>query len=120
MDRQQLTWLFFGFSGRINRMAFFLAGLLMAVVQLFLLYRFTIAPEHSIEGQRWAVAFWVAVLISFWPQAALAVKRLHDFGKPGLFAVTLFIPVLLVIAFFVLCLYPGDKGDNAYGPRPGA
>jgi uncharacterized membrane protein YhaH (DUF805 family) len=32
-DRDQLFWLFFRFSGRVSRAAYFLAGLLLAIVE---------------------------------------------------------------------------------------
>jgi uncharacterized membrane protein YhaH (DUF805 family) len=114
-DSSQLIWLFFRFNGRVARAAFFLAGLLLAIVQAFLLYRFTLAPEGSAASEFWQSAFWVAVAVSVWSNVALGVKRLHDMSKPGIFAVTLFIPVISIIAFIVLCLFPGDPGPNRYG-----
>ncbi|NGO53049.1 DUF805 domain-containing protein [Mesorhizobium camelthorni] len=114
-DRDQLFWLFFRFSGRVSRAAYFLAGLLLAIVQVFLLYRFTLVPQDSTQGQFWAMAFWAAVLISIWSNVALSVKRLHDLDKPGIIAATLFIPVISIIAFVLLCLFPGTPGPNRYG-----
>jgi uncharacterized membrane protein YhaH (DUF805 family) len=114
-DRNQLFWLFFRFSGRVSRAAYFLAGLLLAIVQVFLLYRFTLVPQDSTQGQFWAMAFWAAVLISIWSNVALSVKRLHDLDKPGIIATTLFIPVISIIAFVLLCLFPGTPGPNRYG-----
>lgn len=119
-DRSQLIWLFFRFSGRVSRAAYFLAGLLLAIVQAFLLYRFTLVPEDSAEGQMWAVAFWVAVLAALWSNVALGVKRLHDFGKPGIVAAALFIPIVSIAAFVALCVFPGDPGPNRYGARTNA
>ena len=65
----------------------------------------------------WAVAFWVVVIISVWSSVALGVKRLHDIGRPGLFAVALFVPILSIIAFVALCLLAGEEGPNRYGQR---
>ena len=116
-DRDQLFWLFFRFSGRVSRAAYFLAGLLLAIVQAFLLYRFTLVPQDSTEGQLWATAFWAVVLISVWSNVALGVKRLHDVDKPGIIAAALFIPVISIAAFIVLCIFPGTPGPNRYGGR---
>lgn len=120
MNSNQLKWLFFGVSGRVSRMAYFLAGLLLAIFQAFALYQFTLAPEESNASQVWAVLFWAVFFLSVWSYVALGVKRLHDFGKPGIFAVTLFIPMVSILAFIVLCLYPGDPGANQYGERTNA
>ena len=117
-DKSQLFWLFFSFSGRVGRAAYFLAGLLLALVQAFLLYRFTLVPEDSAAGQMWAVAFWIAVLVSVWSNTALGVKRLHDIGRPGIIAAALFIPIVSIVAFIALCLMPGNSGPNNYGRHP--
>jgi uncharacterized membrane protein YhaH (DUF805 family) len=119
-DSSQLAWLFFSLSGRVSRAAYFLAGLLLAIAQALPLYRFMLVPENSAEGQMWAVIFGLVFLASLWCNVALAVKRLHDFGKPGILAVLLFIPVVSIVAFLVLCLFPGDGGANQYGNRTNA
>ncbi len=116
-DRSQIIWLFFITSGRVSRMAYFLAGLLVAIVQAFPLYRFTLVEEGTPESQVWSVLFLIAFLASLWSNIALAVKRLHDFGKNGLAAGMLFVPVVSFVALFVLCLFPGDPGPNRYGKR---
>ena len=119
-DASQLFWLFFGFSGRVSRAAYFLAGLLLAVVQSFLLYRFMLVPEDSVAGQMWAFAFWIAVAVSIWSNVALGVKRLHDIDRPGVIALSLFIPIISIVAFVALCLIPGSPGRNAYGEHTNA
>jgi uncharacterized membrane protein YhaH (DUF805 family) len=119
-DRSQLSWLFFSLSGRVSRSAYFLAGLLLAIAQAFPLYRFMLAPEESTTAQMWAAVFGVVFFASLWCNVALAVKRLHDFGRPGILAVSLFIPVISIIAFLVLCFFPGDPGRNKYGGRTNA
>jgi uncharacterized membrane protein YhaH (DUF805 family) len=62
----------------------------------------------------------VVFLASLWSNVALAVKRLHDLGKTGLAAVVLFVPVISIVAFLVLCLFPGQQGPNRYGQRTNA
>ena len=119
-SKDQLIWLFLRVSGRLSRAAYFLAGLLLAIIQAFLLYRFTLVPEDSAAGQMWAIAFWLAVIISLWSNVSLGVKRLHDIGRPGILAVALFIPAVSIVAFVALCLIPGEAGSNRYGQRPNA
>lgn len=114
-DRSQLVWLFFGISGRVSRAAYFLGGLLLVVIQLFPLYRFTLVPEASPQGQSWALVFGLVVLVSIWSNIALTIKRLHDVDRPGIYALTLFIPVISILVFIALCFYPGDPGPNKYG-----
>ncbi|MBN9243072.1 MAG: DUF805 domain-containing protein [Mesorhizobium sp.] len=119
-DRIQFAWLFFKTSGRVSRAAYFLGGLLVAIAQAFPLYRFTLVPEGTAESETWALLFMVAFLGSLWSNVALAVKRLHDLGRPGLTALVLFVPVVSIVAFLVLCLFPGEPGPNRYGSRTNA
>jgi len=104
----------------VSRAAYFLGGLLVAIAQAFPLYRFTLVPEGTTESETWAMLFGLAFLVSLWSNVALAVKRLHDLGKPGLMAFVLFVPVVSIVAFLVLCLFPGDPGPNRYGSRTNA
>ena len=118
--KSQLIWLFFRTSGRVSRTAYFLGGLLVAIVQAFPLYRFTLVAEGSAESEIWSILFLVAFLASLWSNIALAVKRLHDLDKPGMAAIMLFVPVVSFVALFVLCLFPGSQGPNRYGQRTNA
>ena len=92
----------------------------MAIVQAFPLYRFTLVAEGTSESEIWSILFLLAFLASLWSNIALAVKRLHDFGKPGMAAIMLFVPVVSFIALFVLCLFPGNPGPNRYAHRTNA
>lgn len=114
-EKSQLIWLFFKTSGRVSRAAYFLGGLLVAVVQAFPLYRFTLVAEGTPESELWSMIFMLAFLLSLWSNISLAVKRLHDMGKPGIAAIVLFVPFVSILAFLVLCLFPGQPGPNRYG-----
>jgi len=119
-DRSQIIWLFFKLSGRVSRAAYFLGGLLVAILQAFPLYRFTLVAEGTPESEVWSMLFLAAFLVSLWSNVALAVKRLHDLGKPGLAALVLFVPFVSIVAFLVLCLFPGNRGPNRYGASTNA
>jgi uncharacterized membrane protein YhaH (DUF805 family) len=109
------AWFFLRFNGRVNRTAFFLGGLFLGVLAMFPFYRFLLVPPESGEAQLWASLFYLVILPSLWVQAALGVKRLHDMGKPGFAAVSLFVFPISLIAFVVLCVFPGEPGPNQYG-----
>ncbi|RUM99331.1 DUF805 domain-containing protein [Pseudaminobacter arsenicus] len=115
MPNNQYLWLFFRFSGRLSRVAFLLTFLLMVVVVSFPLYQFMRVPAESLAGQTWSVLFGVIFVTFLWVHIATSVKRLHDMGKPGILAVSLFIPVVSIIVFLILCLFPGNPGPNQYG-----
>lgn len=117
-DSTQLIWLFFSFSGRVNRAAYFLGGLFLFILQFFALYRFMQYEEGTAGSATWALVFFVAVIAALFSNIALAAKRLHDFGKPAPFALAFV--VAGVVMYIVLCFIPGDPGPNRYGAQTNA
>jgi len=124
-DRQMKTpglmtayqWLFFGFRGRISRQVYWLTFFFIVTILGFALQP-AIDPETgslSLRGGALAVLAMLAAVIA---NLAIGVKRLHDFNAPGLFAVTLFIPGLSVIATLTIGLLPGSRGPNRFGDAP--
>jgi len=135
-NRAQYFWLFLSFSGRIDRLVYFLANLLIGVIQVFPIYKamrviIDLGPETMMNSSLEQIvqlspdfALWwsIASLLTFvmlWPYLALGTKRFHDVGWHGIFAVTLVIPLLQMVAFIALSLIPGNSGPNRYG-RPNA
>jgi uncharacterized membrane protein YhaH (DUF805 family) len=59
--------------------------------------------------------FMLAVLIPF---LAVSVRRLHDIGRSGWWALVVLIPVVGIIALLVFNIPDGNKGSNKYGPDP--
>jgi uncharacterized membrane protein YhaH (DUF805 family) len=56
----------------------------------------------------------LAVLV---PAVAVGIRRLHDIGRPGLWVIGMFIPILnLVILFFMT--QDSQPGSNEYGANP--
>ena len=113
-----VKWVLFGFQGRIGRKSYFLAALLIVLIQAAVIAKIASYPEDDP-----ALAFWGLVLIavwiaSAWAGLALAVKRLHDLGRPGIFAIFLLIPAVAFIAFVLLAVLPGTGQTNEHGPPP--
>ena len=57
----------------------------------------------------------LAAAISLIPAPATAVRRLHDVGLSGVWALLGLVPVLGWAVLAVLLLLPGQKGPNEYG-----
>ena len=55
-------------------------------------------------------------LFIFLPSLAVVVRRLHDTGRSGWWALIMIIPLLGWVALLVMMAFPG-KPDNEYGPR---
>lgn len=57
-------------------------------------------------------------LVSFIPNLAVSVRRLHDQDKSGWLLLLLLIPILGWFALFVLFCLDGTRGPNRFGPDP--
>ena len=86
-------------KGRISRSTFLTVGIISVV--------FSFVPPV-------AAAFSLIGLIM---QITLGVRRLHDLGHSGLWAIIFCIPVLYFVILLALFFMKGDAGDNAYGPK---
>ena len=113
-------WLFFRFSGRIGRSLFGLGSALVILVPLFPFYRLMLLDPANSLAQGWAGIFLLLFVVSLWCQVALCAKRLHDLGKPGLWSISIFIPVVSIVLFVALCMYKGDPAPNLFGRRTDA
>ena len=110
-------WLFFGMSGRIGREAYWLAFFFIVAI-LGIVLQPTIDPETGALSLRGGGLAVVTLLVAVIANIAIGVKRLLDFNVPGMFAVTLFVPFLSVIATLVIGLVPGNRGPNRFGAAP--
>jgi uncharacterized membrane protein YhaH (DUF805 family) len=116
LDSRKFLWLFFGLSGRIDRMAYFLAGLLLYLARFFPVYRIIAAEDNDSVQAFWGGVFLLTIGATLVCHIALAVKRLHDMKLSGWFALLFLIGDFLFYLF--LCIAPTKPGPNQYGSRP--
>lgn len=119
----------FGFNGRVRRSHYFLAAIAVCLVSnLFGLAAIGAEVDVVDDFEGWslfvtpdplvsAVAALVG-LLAFWASLALAAKRWHDVGATGWLALIALIPGASFAMFLLLCIIPGNKGANRYGPDP--
>lgn len=129
---------FFGFKGRVRRSSYFFGALAAMAVWSVLCVSvvaaiavangayvdpetssFLVAEDMVIEGEPWmAAAFGIVGLLGLWASAALTVKRWHDVGMTGWFALLTLPPFANFMMFVLLCLLPGTTGPNRHGRDP--
>jgi uncharacterized membrane protein YhaH (DUF805 family) len=114
-DSKTFFWFFFKLRGRVGRAAYFLGFLFMMIAVSFPLYQFMRFPEEAPAAQAWSLVFGIAFFAALWSHVAMTVKRFHDLGRTGFMSLSLFIPVISIIAFIYLCVTPGTAGPNLYG-----
>lgn len=125
-------WLF-SIKGRIGRRDFWIW---MGIWLLAMVILFTLAGAEMLSIQ--TAAFILVCLL--WPTAAVTVKRLHDRGKSGIWALLMvlawmllagnwamlpgvwqwgvgrFIPTLIIVMMLIdLGAFVGTQGENKYG-----
>lgn len=113
MAQTDFSNLFLNSEGRIGRQEFWIGSLIIMAVSGVL----TTALYG--QGMVWPGIFSLVGLMLFWPVWCLNIKRMHDRGKPVIWAIFYFLPF---IGFFwwILDLWvlEGTKGPNFYGADP--
>ena len=107
------------YNGRLGRAAFFGFGVLLNVNALsaVLAVAAWVNPSQIPGGE---VGLLISVGIPYlYCAMALVVKRLHDFNKPGSFALLylllMLVPVLNAVVAIAVLAIPGTNGSNQYG-----
>lgn len=110
------------FSGRVPRRVFWISALLCSVLSWFVGWLYATLYMTTMTEVTWdfvttavgVFQIWLAVIA-----VTIAVRRLHDVGRSGLWVLPIIlIPGLGLIFWFVLGCLTGDEHDNRYGPDP--
>lgn len=116
------------FNGRSRRKEFW-AFWLFYTLGIFTLFGFGILVDLAINGfetnadrapigSTGFIPLLVFLSGLILPWIALVVRRVHDAGVSGWFALLCFIPLIGGIALLVFGLMPPQLGDNPWGPVP--
>jgi LSD1 subclass zinc finger protein len=113
-----LIWTLFSFSGRLERGGYWL-GIVIALALFWVssgLATVSGAAESNEPSAPLSCLFIIASVLFIWIGIAVSIKRYHDRGKPGIWVLIIFIPVIGIVWQFVeLGLFPGDPSPNRYG-----
>ena len=115
-EEQTLQQKYCNFNGRLNRKPYLIRGLTLVAVDIIVVsvlmsvLRIPDPSNHPI--------FAVVNLVVMICGLSLTVRRWHDLGKSGFWAITGFIPLINVLAAIYLIFWRGQQGDNQYGPDP--
>lgn len=106
----------FSFENRIKRNTFW------KIVTPIFLISFWLSSvydaENSPPGFLLSVIGLILSILLVWILYATYVKRLHDLGKSGWYALVVLIPFLNLLFILYLGFAPGNIGDNKYGVEP--
>jgi uncharacterized membrane protein YhaH (DUF805 family) len=100
------------FAGRARRKEYWVFTLVNLVISVLLAFVDSILGTMAI-----GLIYALAVLL---PSIAVTVRRLHDTGRSGWWALIVLLPILGVIVLLVMMCFDSQSGDNAWGPNPKA
>ena len=115
------------FTGRASRSEYWWWALFTFLVYLVLgLITYALGIATSRDGGRTPGLLAIPLIIVFAvfflgiivPTIALTVRRLHDAGYSGLFALLLLIPYLGSLIIMIFALLPSSPAGEIYDPRP--
>ena len=113
-DAQTYVWLFFRFDGRVGRQVYWLSIFFLSAV-IGATGPFVIDPETGSVlfnfGPIQSLVYMVGTICSI----TVSIKRLHDLGMSGFFAIGLLVFPIAVILSLWLGIRKGDPGPNKYG-----
>ena len=117
-QRPSLTWLFFGWSGRLSRAPFALGWAFWLMLLSAALARIMIVPKEDPAFLFWGFVFFGVALVSTVSTIMMTIKRLHDMNLPLALIICLFIPAISFFALIAFMVWPGTPGPNDYGRLP--
>ena len=110
------------FKGRDRRSEYWLIQLFLVVTNLaaavidFVLMNGDV--ERFIANGGGGIVGLIWILATIVPAIAVLVRRLHDTGRSGWWALIGFVPVAGAIALLVFTVADSEAQQNSYGPSP--
>lgn len=108
-------------KGRINRLRYLKYMILLAVAGA--IAKFTTSCMATLltgdpNGALVMVITLILAVIAGTGNVMLIIRRIHDLGKSGWFALIVFVPIIGIIFSVYLFCAPGTVGWNEYGADP--
>ncbi len=102
---------FSDFKGRTDRKSFWLAVLCQIIISAILGF------VLGLLGKFGTILLWIISLVLCVPMLAMAVRRLHDTNRSGLWLLLSLTAIgnIVLIVFWAL---EGNPDSNQYGPNP--
>lgn len=98
---------FHGRARRAEYWSFVAFGILVATALLLL--------DLEVLGRDFPILGFLFVLVITLPVVAVLVRRLHDVGRSGWWALLVALPLVGDLALLVLCAMRGSQGENRFG-----
>ena len=108
-----------GRIGRLRYLAYNLLGFLAYLPAIAILaMTFSTNGPGSTFGVVTTVITGISYLLAFIWMIIVSIRRFNDINMTGWLSITMFVPVINLIAGLALLFAPGTNTSNKYGPRP--
>jgi uncharacterized membrane protein YhaH (DUF805 family) len=105
------------FTGRASRKEYW-SFLLVMILAFVITSAIDNATGTVNETSNLGLTSIILLVLLMVPGTALCVRRLHDAGHSGWWAITTFIPIFNYLASLVIGLLNTEEGENEYGSKP--
>ena len=113
-----LSELYLSPNGRATRADYWLK----LYVPLFVLSMVSLLIDMAAGtyNEEYMLGLWngLVSVLALYPSVMVSVKRLHDRGRSGWFALLLIIPLVNIWPAIEIMFLRGTRGENNYGPDP--
>ena len=112
---------FFDFFGRANRWEFWSFYVFIIIMQCAFVYVDEYIGIHIQSGpfEGSGLLTTLFLLITAIPQLTVSVRRLHDTDRRGWWVLIVLVPLIGIVALFILYLLEGTPEENRFGSVPG-
>ena len=121
-DKQAiLKELFFAFSGRLNRKAYWYRAIVLyltGLVSFIILGAALEISDTNALGYPFIIVAFVVMMCSYVGLWCLCVRRMHDLDKSGWWLLLFCLPLVNIWLSILICFIKGTEGPNRYGEDP--
>lgn len=101
------------FKGRARRKEYWMFTLFNVLIMIAL--KIVGGGDEGDAGDMLSGLYSFAVLL---PSIGVTVRRLHDTGRSGWWALLMLVPLVGTLVLFYFALLDSQPGSNEYGPNP--
>ncbi len=110
---------YFTIKGRASRSEFWWYSSFQSLAMFTAIGVDIVLFDPATTSGLWSFATVWIFLLTMIPNLTVAIRRLHDTGRSGMWMFITMVPFIGGMWYLVLLVLPSEQDDNIYGPPPG-